>query len=652
MVATNRLLSTLLLLASATNVAEGGIFKKKHRRTKAGTKYSEHDAVHVVVNKVGPFNNPTETYRYYSLPFCRTHADEKEHQEALEEELPPGAGGMPGMGDDDASEKGFEFSSGRRIKADRVGAEKHKHRIGEHLAGDRRETSPYELSFNDDVEWRLLCKTTLGSAELNKLKEAIHNNYFFEMFIEDLPMWGYVGDFEDEDAILGEMDGSHTYLFPHLHFKVGTHKSQIVSVTVTTERDRRVDITNVHKPTTVTFSYSVEWFEDDLPWKHRMTRYADSRFLPGSFEIHWLSIINSFVLVLLLTAFLTIILMRVLKNDFSRYMELDDESLEEEESGWKLIHGDVFRFPEYPVLFCASVGTGVQLVVATFVLLGLALTNLISTTRRGSILAGMVILYCLTCSIGSFISTRLYFQMGGKAWVRSVLFTSGLFPVPTAVVFMWVNTIALAHGSTSALPFSTIFTIVALYSLIAFPLSVVGGIAAKNYASHDFNAPTRTTKVAREIPTEVPWYRGRFFQMIVSGFLPFSAIYIELHYIFASMWGHQIYTLFGILLFAFILLIIVTSFISVALLYFQLAREDHRWWWSTFINAGMTGLFIYGYSFFYYFHRSGMSGMLQSSFYFGYMSIISYAFFLMLGSAGFHLCLLFTKHIYSRVKCD
>lgn len=53
MVATNRLLSTLLLLASATNVAEGGIFKKKHRRTKAGTKYSEHDAVHVVVNKVG-----------------------------------------------------------------------------------------------------------------------------------------------------------------------------------------------------------------------------------------------------------------------------------------------------------------------------------------------------------------------------------------------------------------------------------------------------------------------------------------------------------------------------------------------------------------------------------------------------------------------
>ena len=237
---------------------------------------------------------------------------------------------------DDAAgdEGGMDLSfltSGRRIMGDRVGAEKTKHRFGEHIAGDRRETSPYELSFQDDIEWRLLCKTTLGTRELTKLKEAIHNNYFFEMFIEDLPMWGYVGDFEDEDAILGEMEGSHTYLFPHLHFKVGTNNGQIVSASVTTERDRRVDITNVHKPTTVQFSYSVEWQEDDLPWKKRMTRYADSRFLPSSFEIHWLSIINSFVLVLLLTAFLTIILMRVLKNDFSRYLELDEETMEEEE---------------------------------------------------------------------------------------------------------------------------------------------------------------------------------------------------------------------------------------------------------------------------------------------------------------------------------
>ena len=45
----------------------------------------------------------------------------------------------------------------------------------------------------------------------------------------------------------------------------------------------------------------------------------------------------------------------------------------------------------------------------------------------------------------------------------------------------------------------------------------------------------------------------------MAGFLPFSAIYIELHYIFASLWGHKIYTLFGILFLAFIMLIIAMS---------------------------------------------------------------------------------------------
>ena len=36
-------------------------------------------------------------------------------------------------------------------------------------------------------------------------------------------------------------------------------------------------------------------------------------------EIHWLSILNSFVLVILLTGFIAIIILRVLKSDYSRY---------------------------------------------------------------------------------------------------------------------------------------------------------------------------------------------------------------------------------------------------------------------------------------------------------------------------------------------
>lgn len=530
---------------------------------------------------------------------------------------------------------------------DRKGAERHHQRLGESIVGDRRETTPYEITFLDEVQWRLLCEAVLTPTELYKLKDAIHNNYFFEMFAEDLAMWGYLGDVEGEDLILGEVDeNSQTYIYPHLYFLFGTNQGQIVTAQVTTEAEYRVPITSVDEPTKVQFSYSVKWYEEDLQWKDRMSLYSDNRFLPSSFEIHWLSIVNSIVLVLLLTAFLGVILIRVLRDDFSNYMDVD-----EEESGWKLIHGDVFRFPQLPLFFSAATGTGLQLIASVFFLLIMSLTNLVSTTRRGSILAASVVIYCLLSIIGGYYSSRLYQQMNGKQWVRCILLTATLFPGPLLLIFAWVNTLAIMHGSTSALPLGTIFTIIGLYCFLSLPLTVVGGILARNYAPPNFSAPTRATKVAREIPTEVPWYKSRAMQILVAGLLPFSAIYIELNYIFASIWGHQIYTLFGILFLTFALLLIVTSFISVTLLYFQLAREDHRWWWVAFINGGASGISIFMYSF-VYFQRSNMDGLLQGSFYFGYMTLVSYAYFLMLGSGSFYTCLTFVRFIYSNIKID
>ena len=51
----------------------------------------------------------------------------------------------------------------------------------------------------------------------------------------------------------------------------------------------------------------------------------------------------------------------------------------------------------------------------------------------------------------------------------------------------------------------------------------------------------------------------------------------------------QVYTIYSILSIVFLILIIVTAFITVALTYFQLAVEDHRWWWRSFLNGGSTG---------------------------------------------------------------
>lgn len=524
--------------------------------------------------------------------------------------------------------------------------------FGERLVGDRKVVSPYEITFLDNVPWRLLCEQSFSQAELRMFTHAIENDYYFEMFIEDLPMWGYIGEVEGEDVLLGHLETVRRYIYPHLHFSIGYNTDQVVSVNVSTNPQRKVDITEEFDGTEVAFSYSVEWLARlDLKWGSRMSRYHDSRFLPGTFEIHWLSIINSFVLVLLLTAFLTIIMMRVLKNDFSRYMEVEEDEIGEEETGWKLINGDVFRFPPFANGLTALLGAGAHLLCVTLLLLICAISNCIVPTKRGAILTAMIILYACTAPIGGFVSARLYRQIGGKAWLSNALVTATVFPIPLVLVFTWVNSVALAHGSSAALPVVAVFIITALYGLVALPLTLGGAILGRQLSS-DFNAPCRTTRLPREIPTDAPWFRTPAAQMFMAGFLPFSAIYIELHYIFASLWGHKIYTLFGILFLAFIMLIIVTAFITVSLAYFQLAREDYRWWWRSLICGGSTGAFIYAYSFFYFFHRSSMKGMIQGSFYFGYMAIISYAFFLMLGAVGFHATFAFICHIYSVVKAD
>jgi len=138
----------------------------------------------------------------------------------------------------------------------------------------------------------------------------------------------------------------------------------------------------------------------------------------------------------------------------------------------------------------------------------------------------------------------------------------------------------------------------------------------------------------------------------MSGFLPFSAIYIELFYLYSSVWGHTTYQLFGILFVVAVILFIVTACITVALTYFQLSMEDHRWWWSSFLSGGSTGIFIYAYSLFYYFYRSRMSGMLQTSFYFSWMAIVCYFFFFTLGSVGFFSSLVFVRRIYKGLHID
>jgi hypothetical protein len=75
----------------------------------------------------------------------------------------------------------------------------------------------------------------------------------------------------------------------------------------------------------VTFSYSVKWSPTTITYDQRLQRYERFPLNPIHLEIHWFSIVNSCVTVLLLTGFLATILMRVLKADFVKFSREDGE---------------------------------------------------------------------------------------------------------------------------------------------------------------------------------------------------------------------------------------------------------------------------------------------------------------------------------------
>ncbi|XP_014513493.1 transmembrane 9 superfamily member 3-like [Vigna radiata var. radiata] len=562
-------------------------------------RYKQGDIVPLYANKVGPFHNPSETYRYFDLPFC-----------------PPG----------DLKEK--------------------KEALGEVLNGDRLVSAPYVLEFQRDKESVSVCNTKLSKEDVARFRSAVRKDYYFQMYYDDLPIWGFIGKVDKEGK---DPSDYRYYLYKHIHFDVFYNKDRVIEINVRTDPNALVDLTE-DAEVNAEFLYTVKWKETNTPFEKRMDKYSQSSSLPHHLEIHWFSIINSCVTVLLLTGFLTTILMRVLKNDFVKYAHDEETAEDQEETGWKYIHGDVFRFPKFKSLFAAALGSGTQLFTLTVFIFILALVGVFYPYNRGALFTALVVIYALTSGIAGYTATSFYCQLEGTNWVRNLLLTGCLFCGPLFLTFCFLNTVAIAYKATAALPFGTIVVIVLIWTLVTSPLLVLGGIAGKN-SKAEFQAPVRTTKYPREIPP-LPWYRGSVPQMAMAGFLPFSAIYIELYYIFASVWGHRIYTIYSILFIVFIILLIVTAFITVALTYFQLAAEDHEWWWRSFLCGGSTGLFIYAYCLYYYYARSDMSGFMQTSFFFGYMACICYGFFLMLGTIGFRAALLFVRHIYRSIKCE
>merc|ERR1712085_178863 len=275
-----------------------------------------------------------------------------------------------------------------------------------------------------------------------------------------------------------------------------------------------------------------------------------------------------------------------------------------EETGWKLVHGDVFRKPAHSKLLAVSIGSGVQIFLMSVVTLTLSFLGLLSPAHRGAILQSTMLLYTFMGIAAGYVNSRLYKSWGGVDWKQTTLLCAFLYPGIFFTIFFILNLFIWGQKSSGAVPFTTLFAVLCLWFGISVPLVF------------------------------------------------FGAVFTELFFIMSSLWQHQFYYLFGFLALVLMILVVTCAEISIALTYFQLTSEDYRWHWRSFLCSASSAIYVFLYAVFYFMTRLQIEKAVSTLLYFGYMSLLTILFALLTGSVGSLASLFFVRAIYGSIKID
>lgn len=574
--------------------------------------------------------------------------------------------------------------------------------LGQILLGERIRTSPYKLAMRQDKSCVKLCSKTYDMndvssfAKFKKIERAIKLDYLHHWILDNLPAVECTSNCDSDSAgkpfyrlgfpvgcKIGESAESMTvctyqniekmklgalFLNNHIDIVISYHESEeftgarIVGLEVTPrsinhaseseidcgpDRDPIQYVLDATSPKLdIVYTYSVTFKPSDVKWASRWDTYLQSA--EGT-SIHWFSIVNSVIIVIFLSGMLGVILVRTVYRDIARYNQAEASEEAQEEFGWKLVHGDVFRAPSAIMLLSVVIGSGTQLLSTFVITLIFACLGFLSPATRGGMMTSMLVLWVMLGILAGYVSARLYKMFGGEQWKTNVLLASFLVPGIIFIIFFVLNLILWHMQSSAAVPFGTLLALVTLWFCVSVPLTFLGAYFGFKKAA--FENPVRTNQIPRQIPPQ-QFYTKRLPCILMGGILPFGCIFIQLFFILNSIWGHKLYYVFGFLFVVFIILAITTAESVMLLCYFHLCAEDYHWWWRAFLTGASSSIYLFLYAVVFYFKRMEVDGTVNFVLYAGYTLIATFLFGLATGTIGFYGCFAFVRKIYSVVKID
>eukprot|EP00608_Synchroma_pusillum_P001993 CAMPEP_0198432022 /NCGR_PEP_ID=MMETSP1452-20131203/21425_1 /TAXON_ID=1181717 /ORGANISM="Synchroma pusillum, Strain CCMP3072" /LENGTH=232 /DNA_ID=CAMNT_0044152493 /DNA_START=41 /DNA_END=736 /DNA_ORIENTATION=+ len=226
------------------------------------------------------------------------------------------------------------------------------------------------------------------------------------------------------------------------------------------------------------------------------------------------------------------------------------------------------------------------------------------------------------------------------------------FPLVVGAAFVCMEVALWQEGSSAAVGYSTLFTLLFLLFGVAVPLTFVGSYFG--YSAEALKPPVHTNLIPRAIPHQ-PWFLHPLVCLPLAAVLPFLALSPVVRTLMDSVWLHEAtYDIYGCLAVAMMLLLFTCAAVSVLVCYAQLAHEDYNWWWRSFVTSGACAGYVMLYAAWYHVGQGALQGGSAGAvlLYYSTMLVVSVAMFTTAGSVGLMACYGFTYLIYSTVKVD
>jgi transmembrane 9 superfamily protein 2/4 len=480
---------------------------------------------------------------------------------------------------------------------------------------------------------------------------------------------------------------------------------------------------------TVPYTYSVYFREEPkLEWQNRWDMYFVAQ--DDSSNVHWLAILNSLIISGLLSAVVAVILARTVRSDIKSYknngldeirirprrwrglksprrsndksglleqigdVDKDADISSDEETlnditGWKLIHGDVFRAPAHGQLLAPLIGSGTQLLFMATGLLILSAFGVLNPSFRGGYISVGTGLFVAAGLFSGYFSSRVYRTFGGQQWQNNIFITASLVPgLLFATVFV-LNLFVWIQASSTALPFGTLVVLVALWMFIQLPLVYIGGWYG--FTVHGaWTLPIKANPFPREIPQQNLCGKSAR-AVVVAGFVPFAVVFIELMFVFDSLWGDKTgyYYVFGFMGVVSIILAVTVIEVTIVATYVILCSEvgppfpplpfyslplslsphfliisisllrmlimclqNYNWHWHAFLTGGSSSAWIFSYLVYYFFNNLHITGFVSSLLFFAYGFLACAVYGLLTGTIGWLAAYVFIRRIYGAIKAD